>query len=399
MARILRQSTSVDLPIGPFLDDTDGKTPETTLTITQPDIRLKKNAGAWAQKNTAQTLTHEENGNYEVTLDATDTNTLGLLRLHVNESGALPVWEDFWVVTANFWDTLFATDLLQVDLTQWLGSAPFALLSQFVQVTVQDVSSNVISNASFTSDTGLKSIRSGTCQAGANGSITLDAGASSVNDFYKGARIYLVGSVGAGQSRLCTAYDGSTKIATIEPNWATNPSGSSTTFAIRDNSYTPAIATGGIVSGSFAASAINAASIASDAITAAKIATDAITAAKIAAGAIDDDAVAADMDAYHAKVWVVKESTTADHYAVVFFKNGQPVTTGITSQTIQVIKASDGTDLIASTGLTEVGALGIYKKDESTNKMVGGAIYFAKVQATIDGSARQWLQQIGRDSV
>lgn len=118
-----------------------------------------------------------------------------------------------------------------------------------------------------------------------------------------------------------------------------------------------------------------------------------------AANAIDDNSVAADMDAYHAKVWVVKESTTADHYAVVFFKNGQPVTTGITSPTIQVIKASDGTDLIASGALTEVGALGIYKKDEATNKMAAGAIYFAKVQATIDGSARQWLQQVGRDSV
>src|SRR5687767_231594 len=99
--RILRQSTSVDVPIGPFVDETDGRTSETALTLTQPDIRLKKNAGAWAQKNAAQTLTHEENGNYEVTLDATDTNTLGLLRLHVNETGALPVWEDFLVVTAN----------------------------------------------------------------------------------------------------------------------------------------------------------------------------------------------------------------------------------------------------------------------------------------------------------
>lgn len=117
-----------------------------------------------------------------------------------------------------------------------------------------------------------------------------------------------------------------------------------------------------------------------------------------AANAIDDNAVAADMDTYHAKVWVVKESTTADHYAVVFFKNGQPVTAGITSPTIQVIKASDGTDLIASTALTEVGSLGIYKKDESTNKLVGGTIYFAKIQATIEGSTRSWFQQIGRDS-
>ena len=121
--RFLKQSTSVDVPIGPFLDSTDGVTAETLLTITQPDVRLKKNAGAWAQKAAAQTLTHEENGNYEVTLDATDTDTLGLLRLHVAESGALPVWEDFMVMPANVWDSLFGADLLQVDATQLLGTA------------------------------------------------------------------------------------------------------------------------------------------------------------------------------------------------------------------------------------------------------------------------------------
>jgi hypothetical protein len=121
--RLLKQSTSVDVPIGPFLDDTDGKTAETALTLTQPDIRLKKNGAAWAQKAAAQTLTHEENGYYEVTLDATDTNTLGLLRLHVIETGALPVWEDFMVMPANVWDSLFGADLLQVDVTQLGGDA------------------------------------------------------------------------------------------------------------------------------------------------------------------------------------------------------------------------------------------------------------------------------------
>jgi hypothetical protein len=112
--RFLKQSTSVDLPIGPFLDATDGVTAETALTLTQPDIRLKKNGGAWAQKAAAQTLSHEENGNYEVTLDATDTDTLGCLRLHVAESGALPVWEDFMVVPANIWDSWFGSDKQQV---------------------------------------------------------------------------------------------------------------------------------------------------------------------------------------------------------------------------------------------------------------------------------------------
>ena len=116
--RFLRQSTSVDVPIGPFLDSTDGNTAESGLTLTQPDIRLKKNGGAWAQKNAAQTLTHEENGNYAVTLDATDTNTLGLLRLHVHESGALPVWEDFTVIPANVYDSLIGgSDTLDVQVT------------------------------------------------------------------------------------------------------------------------------------------------------------------------------------------------------------------------------------------------------------------------------------------
>lgn len=123
MARWLKQSTSVDVPIGPFVDQTDGFTAETGLTLTQPDIRLKKNAGNWAQKNASQTLSHEENGYYEVTLDTTDTNTLGLLRLAVNESGALPVWEDFLVVPANVWDSLFGSDVLDVSMTQILGTA------------------------------------------------------------------------------------------------------------------------------------------------------------------------------------------------------------------------------------------------------------------------------------
>jgi hypothetical protein len=119
---------------------------------------------------------------------------------------------------------------------------------------------------------------------------------------------------------------------------------------------------------------------------------------QVAADAITDAAVAGDMNAYHGKVWVIKESTTSDHYAVVFFKNGQPVTSGITSPTIQVIKASDGSDLIASGALTQVGSLGIYKKDETTNKMTAGAIYFAKVEASIDSATRTWWQQVGRDS-
>jgi hypothetical protein len=126
MATWLKQSTSVDVPVGPFLDETDGKTAETALTITQPDVRLKKNGGAWAQKNAAQTLSHEENGWYEVTLDATDTNTLGVLVVAIHEAGALPVWREFLVVPANVWDSYLGADLLQVDTREVGGTAQTA---------------------------------------------------------------------------------------------------------------------------------------------------------------------------------------------------------------------------------------------------------------------------------
>lgn len=116
MATWLKQSTSVEIGMGPFLDETDGKTAETALTITQADVRLKKNAGAWAQKNDSNSATHEENGWYEVSLDTTDTNTLGILLVAIHESGALPVWREFLVVPANVYDSMISgTEWLTVD--------------------------------------------------------------------------------------------------------------------------------------------------------------------------------------------------------------------------------------------------------------------------------------------
>src|SRR3990167_8462250 len=121
----LRQSTAVTVKMGPFVDSVDGNTQETGLTISQADIRLSKNGGAYAQTNNAAGATHDEKGNYGVPLDTTDTNTLGALRVHIHESGALAVWQDFMVVPANVWDSLYGSDNLQVDVTKWLdGTIP-----------------------------------------------------------------------------------------------------------------------------------------------------------------------------------------------------------------------------------------------------------------------------------
>jgi hypothetical protein len=119
----LKQSTAVTIVLPRQIDDTDGKTPETALTISQADVRLSKNAGTFAQKNDATSCTHMEFGFYSCPLNATDTNTLGYLTVAVVETGALPCERTYLVVPANVYESLVAgteflsTTGLQADFT------------------------------------------------------------------------------------------------------------------------------------------------------------------------------------------------------------------------------------------------------------------------------------------
>lgn len=115
-------------------------------------------------------------------------------------------------------------------------------------------------------------------------------------------------------------------------------------------------------------------------------------------GAITEAAFDADTAKYQAKVVLVDDdSGGVDLYLVTFFKNGQPYTGTVTSPTIQVVKAADGTDLIASTALTQIGSTKFYKKSSSTRTTAGSG-YIAVVGATLDGIAMTWSQPVGRDS-
>jgi hypothetical protein len=120
----LKADTATTIRIGPFVDDTDGVTAETGLTIAQADVRLSKGGAAAAQKNDATSATHDENGYYRVPLNTTDTNTEGTLDVCVNEAGALPVVAKFTVLPAEVYDSLVAgTDKLQTDIVQVTGSS------------------------------------------------------------------------------------------------------------------------------------------------------------------------------------------------------------------------------------------------------------------------------------
>jgi hypothetical protein len=125
MAIPLKLSTaSQEVPLGYFVDSTDGNTEETALTIANTDIKLwKAGATTLANKNSGG-ATHISNGIYYAVLDATDTNTLGPLVIFVHVAGALAVRVECVVYPANIYDSLIAgTDNLEVDTIQWLGTA------------------------------------------------------------------------------------------------------------------------------------------------------------------------------------------------------------------------------------------------------------------------------------
>ena len=123
----LRQSTARTIIIGPFLDDTDGKTPETAVDVTTINCDLYKGSTKSDLSLTASggdnDCVHVANGYYSLELTTGNSDTLANGKLSFNVSGAMPFWEDLKVVTANYWDSKYSTDKLEVDVTQWSGTA------------------------------------------------------------------------------------------------------------------------------------------------------------------------------------------------------------------------------------------------------------------------------------
>lgn len=178
MAVILRQSTAVDILIGPFVDEDDGKTLEESLTISQGDVMLSKNGQALAQKNDNTACAFDDFGCYNCELDATDTNTVGELTVVVFEDGALPFRRDYMVVEEAVYDALFAgsaTGLLPANVTQWLGQAVAA-------VTVNGVPEVDVTHFGGSAGTFSSGRPEANVNAIANGAITANAVATGAFD-------------------------------------------------------------------------------------------------------------------------------------------------------------------------------------------------------------------------
>lgn len=153
-----------------LVDDTDGKTPETGVTLSAGDVKISKNGAAEA--NHAGTLTEIATGTYYYQFTAGELDTVG------------------WV--------------------------QFKLVKTGVRTFIKEVAVS-----------GDK-LRSATAQAGGTNTITLDASASSNDNAYNDHKIIITGGTGVGQGEFITGYVGSSRVATIaRTSWETQPDSTS----------------------------------------------------------------------------------------------------------------------------------------------------------------------------
>jgi hypothetical protein len=218
----LRQSTAAQVRwIGPFVDDTDFKTAETGLTVANTDIKVSKNGGASASKNSGGG-THDVNGMYAVTWDATDSGTVGELKYSVKVAGALQVFGSYVVLEEAVYDALFAASALgyvanaPVNVAQISGDSAAA---DALELAYDDTAGAVPSQG-ITDQ--------GTAQSATATTLVLRAAATFADDTPIGSTLWAFGSdQGYWQSQPILDYVGATDTATVD-GWTVTPSGTIT---------------------------------------------------------------------------------------------------------------------------------------------------------------------------
>lgn len=103
------------------------------------------------------------------------------------------------------------------QIFEYDGANKFAYVNRDWKVTP-----NATSEYTISANSGDSHVNEGVATGGSATTITLNALASAVNDFYVGQVIFLVAGMGADQARRVLAYNGGTQVATVE-TWDTNP--------------------------------------------------------------------------------------------------------------------------------------------------------------------------------
>lgn len=111
--QVLRQSTQIIVRMGPFMDATDGVTPETGITLGAADqAEALKAAGAATVDISGATFAAVTgcDGWYDLTLTTGFTDTVGTLEIVIQDSSVtLGVFKQFQVIEEAVYDAMYAS--------------------------------------------------------------------------------------------------------------------------------------------------------------------------------------------------------------------------------------------------------------------------------------------------
>ncbi len=212
----LKKDTAVKVPVGPCVDATDGATLETAIAWATGEAQLiKHDAAAIVNIGTNTWSAHLGGGMYNVSLTASDTDTLGALTISAHDAAMRPVRVQAMVLASQVWDSLFSTDLLQVDATQINGNATSGMLSGTTALNADMVKISGDSVAADNLEESATGIVTGTVSTGSTTTRVTTALTEATNDHYNGRTIVFVTGNLAGQAASITDYNGAAKELTV----------------------------------------------------------------------------------------------------------------------------------------------------------------------------------------
>lgn len=203
---VLKKSVARKLPV--LLVDSGGAV-VTGVAVGSVTVVTSKDGGALTAFTLTGKWTELGQGLYTISFADTDLDTIGFFAYLVTVTGC-----------DQYSGIMYVDDALPTD-----AENADAVWDEVISAGAHDVANSPAIYLRNLYQTIVTRIALAT--GGATGSITLDALASAVNDYYKGQIIAICGGTGAGQARACYEYTGGTKVALIRPAWATNPDGTS----------------------------------------------------------------------------------------------------------------------------------------------------------------------------
>lgn len=143
-------------------------------------------------------FTHNTEGQYQTVSDARTTTAIDSMR----EWGALE-YDTALLIESTY------PSLTEISDAVWQKSLTTLGTTTYTNTAGASVASHVL--------------RNNVAAGGGSSTITLDSGASSVDDFYNDSYIVIIGGTGAGQTKRIADYTGSTRLATLGSAWITQP--------------------------------------------------------------------------------------------------------------------------------------------------------------------------------